>query len=359
MEYADTPQFLQDYVKSLRRLGRSERTIQGYYIDLYGFLKYIYAKKNNIDYKSLDKDCQKNVNIENMSLDTMRSVTKLDILEYLDYMMDLNQNKTLARKISSIHSLFQYFVRELSFEIDPSASIKAPKFDKKQPIILTTDQSKQLLKAIDGDQAPRDYCIILLFLNCAMRLSELVGINYGDIQENRLKLMGKGRKERYVFLNPSCLEALAQYEEHKRNLIATHKLKIKDRDALFLSSRGTRLTARRVEQIVKETMEKANLNVPHFSVHKLRHTAATEMFRQGVDIRILKDVLGHANVSTTEIYTRVENEQVREAIAASPLANFSRTFEAVTEESKPKTEEKTAPKKRGRPRKNPLPDDRQ
>ena len=185
-----------------------------------------------------------------------------------------------------------------------------------------------------------------------MRLSELVGINYADIRGDQLKLLGKGNKERIVFLNEACRDAIAQYEEDKKRQIADQTLKVKDKQAFFLSSRGTRLTARRVQQIVESSLKNSHLDGQGFSAHKLRHTAATLMFQHGgVDIRVLKEVLGHANVGTTEIYTHVSNEQVKSAVNASPLAHFSRDLESGDNHQNTESQDETGSRKRGRPRK--------
>ena len=359
MDYQQAPDFLREYLFYMLTIkGRSPRTVEAYYTDLQGFLKYIYGLKSG--HKPIDEEFLKSVKKENITLDMLRSVTITDVYEYLNHTLSDNGNtaKTRARKVSSIRSLFKYLTTVVSkLENNPVKDLETPSLRKSMPKYLTLEESLELLQAIDGDQAPRDYCIILLFLNCGMRLSELVGISYGDIRGDRLKILGKGNKERMVFLNEACLNAISQYEEDKRRRIAEHELKVKDKQAFFLSARGTRLTARRVEQIVEEALKKSGLDGKGYSVHKLRHTAATLMYQHGgVDIRVLKEVLGHANVGTTEIYTHVSNEQIERAAKPSPLAHVNRNFDANhsgNHQPLPQTEDKpethSSPKRRGRP----------
>ena len=194
--------------------------------------------------------------------------------------------------------------------------MEVPKIKKSLPKYLTLEQSLELLNSIETGAPERDYCMITLFLNCGMRLSELVGINISDIQDNTLRLIGKGNKERIIYINQACLDAIQNYLN-----VRNQQPGIKDKNALFLTRNGTRIGARRVEKIVEEVLRKAGMANQGFSVHKLRHTAATLMYQHGnVDIRILKDVLGHANLGTTEIYTHISNQQMESAMNQSPLS---------------------------------------
>lgn len=354
MKYSDAPDFLRDYLFYMQTIkGRSERTVQAYYVDLQGFLKYMYGLKYNAG--RIDDEYLKKVKLQDITLDMLRSVTISDVYEYLNYVATDHHNnaKTRARKVSSIRSLFKYLTTIANkLDNNPVKDLEMPSLKKSLPKYLTLEESMELLQGVEGNQAPRDYCIIVLFLNCGMRLSELVGINYADIRGDQLKLLGKGNKERIVFLNEACRDAIAQYEEDKKRQIADQTLKVKDKQAFFLSSRGTRLTARRVQQIVESSLKSSHLDGQGFSAHKLRHTAATLMFQHGgVDIRVLKEVLGHANVGTTEIYTHVSNEQVKSAVNASPLAHFSRDLESGDNHQNTESQDETASRKRGRPRK--------
>lgn len=203
-------------------------------------------------------------------------------------------------------------------EENPAKNLEIPSGKKTLPKYLTLEQSVELLNAVDGSFKSRDYCMITLFVNCGMRLSELVGINLSDIRDNTLKLFGKGRKERIVYLNQACIDAVAAYLNDR------NKLKIiKDNNALFLTRNGTRIGNRGVEKIVEANLRKAGLSGMGISPHKLRHTAATIMYQYGnVDIRVLKEILGHVNVGTTEIYTHVSDKQLEKASQSTPLSNL-------------------------------------
>ena len=196
--------------------------------------------------------------------------------------------------------------------------LETPKLKKSQPKYLTLDESLKLLGSVDGKHKERDYCILVLFLNCGLRLSELVSINYNDIRDNNtITITGKGNKQRTIYLNDACMDAI-------KNYIAVRPkdgLKEKDKDALFLSSRLQRISPKTVQHIVYEYLDKAGLGNRGFSAHKLRHTAATLMYQHGhVDVLVLKDILGHENLGTTEIYTHIVDEQLRKASEANPLA---------------------------------------
>ena len=152
-------------------------------------------------------------------------------------------------------------------------------------------------------------------MNCGMRLSELVSINYSDIKpDNTIIITGKGNKQRTVYLNNACLNAIKDYMKVRP------VDSVKDKDALFLSNRKTRISPKTVQHIVDEYLEKSGLSGQGFSTHKLRHTAATLMYQYGhVDVLQLKEILGHENLSTTEIYTHVVDEQLRSAVDSNPL----------------------------------------
>ena len=211
-------------------------------------------------------------------------------------------------------SLIHIFLEE-----NPALNLELPSVRKSMPKYLTLEQSLDLLNSVDGSMdsefQERDYCILTLFLNCGMRLSELVGINLQDIRDNTLRLLGKGNKERIIYLNQTCMDAIADYLS-----VRSRQEKIVDKQALFISQRGTRISARRVQMIVEMYLKKSGLGGMGYSVHKLRHTAATLMYQYGqIDIRVLKDILGHVNLGTTEIYTHVSNTQMEHAADSNPL----------------------------------------
>ena len=301
------------YMLTIR--GRSARTVDAYYIDLRTFFRYMLSQKSPVHADAnLDE-----IDISAYDSDQLAAITLSDVYAFLNYTLSdrANAANTRARKVSSIRAFFKYLtVTAAVLQDNPVKNLEVPSVRKTLPKYLTLEESLELLTSISTKHTERDYCIITLLINCGMRLSELVGINLHDIRSDTIKLLGKGNKERIVYLNDACIHALEQY------LPARHELSTpKERNALFISRNGRRLTPRRVEQIVGECLQGAGLSGKGYSPHKLRHTAATLMYQHGkVDIRVLKELLGHANLSTTEIYTHVSNAQLEQAADRSPLA---------------------------------------
>ena len=324
--YLDIPNDVVEYLHYLDFVKlRSPRTINGYYLDLRGFFRFMMVLWQRVP-DSLDAA---KIDLTGISTKDIASITQRDIFAYLDHVRDAdNGSKARARKLSALKGFFNYMctqVGKLSINPTESISLGAPK--KTLPKYLTADESIQLLKNIQSDFYERDFCMLTFFLNCGMRLTELVTINMGDFKQDTIRITGKGNKERLVYLNDACLEALDHYKKARAalpNLPA-------DEQALFVSKRtGKRLTARRVEQIVARCLQSAGLSGRGFSPHKLRHTAATLMYQGGVDMLALKEILGHESVSTTQIYTHINQERLRAAVKASPLAD-----QAYIAESKP------------------------
>ena len=319
----NNPSFLNsflDYTATI--LNKSPNTIKEYNYDLNNFLKFIlyHFKLTN------EKDI-KNINIHDMTIETIKKITLDDIHAYLFYLKNNYQSKaaTRARKVASIRVFFNYLTSKTNLlEKNPAQNLETPKQDKRIPKYLSLDDSKKLLEIAMSDDdrnKERDYAIITLFLNCGMRLSELVGINISDInfKDEKLNVIGKGNKERTIYLNKACINAINSYMKVRPR----DAVKADSRDALFLSERRERISNRTVQYIVKQELKKAGLDTNKYSVHKLRHTAATLMYQYGqVDIRALQVLLGHESISTTEIYTHVDNEQVRNAVEANPLSNL-------------------------------------
>ena len=317
------PNFLNsflDYTATI--LNKSPNTIKEYNYDLNNFLKFIL-----VHFKMTDKKDFKEIDIHDMSVSTVEKITLEDIHAYLFYLKNNFNSKaaTRARKVASIRVFFNYLCNKSGMiDKNPAQNLETPKQDKRIPKYLSLDDSKKLLEAatnIDDRNKERDFAIITLFLNCGMRLSELVGINFKDINFNdcKLSVIGKGNKERTIYLNKACMNAINNY-------IAVRPrdgVKSDSRDALFLSERKERISNRTVQYIVKQELQRAGLDTNKYSVHKLRHTAATLMYQYGnVDIRALQELLGHESISTTEIYTHVDNSQVRNAVESNPLANL-------------------------------------
>lgn len=253
--------------------------------------------------------------------DFIRGITLDDMYEYLMYAnsdRDNNANAR-ARKVSSLKSFFNYLSTKAHLlQVNITKELDSPKIPSKLPVFLSLDESRKLLENIDGEFKVRDYCIITLFLNCGMRLSELVGINISDIHGDRLTVTGKGNKQRTVYLNEACRAAIRQYMEVRPTDSA------KDRRALFLSKQKTRISNNMVYKMVKKNLERAGLDTNVYSPHKLRHTAATLMYKYGsVDVRALQEILGHEHLSTTQIYTHIDKQQLRDAIDKNPLAHIT------------------------------------
>lgn len=316
----NNPDYLNSFLDyTITILNKSPNTIKEYNYDLATFLKFIKL------HFGLTKESDFSIITYNdVSIDTIRNITLDDIHAFVSYLATELRSKpaTRARKISSIRIFFKYLSAKANLiEINPAQNLETPKLDKRMPKYLTLDDSKKLLEVAsdeDNRNNERDFAITTLFLNCGMRLSELVNINIRDIQfdECKMTVIGKGNKERTIYLNQACMKAIAQYLEIRQRERIDHKSK----DALFLSERRERISNRTVQYIIKKELKKAGLDTNKYSVHKLRHTAATLMYQYGkVDIRALQELLGHANISTTEIYTHVENEQIRNAVESNPL----------------------------------------
>jgi site-specific recombinase XerD len=316
----DCPDYLEQFLTYLKVIkDRGDRTEEAYYIDLRMFLRYLKVKN-----KLVNPDIPfEEIEIQDTPFELVKKFTLMDAYTYLKWLKDDRQNETAsrARKTTALKQFYEYLtVKAKLLDVNPMAELELPHVKNKLPKYLSLEQSKQLLESIgtDNEFADRDYCIITLFLNCGMRLSELCGLNMKDISfENQtVRLFGKGRKERIVYLNQACLEALKIYMQ-RRNSVNV------ETDALFLSKRNTRISKRRVQQIVEESLKKAGLSNTGVTTHKLRHTAATLMYQYGnVDTLVLKDVLGHQSISTTEIYTHLSDENKKAAADASPLSDI-------------------------------------
>lgn len=323
IEREANPDFVNSFLDyTITILNKSPNTVKEYNYDIANFLKYI--KKQ---FKLTDEADLKEIKISDMDISTLKKITLQDIHGYISYMaIDLKSSPaTRARKISAIRVFFKYLTSKSKLiDVNPAQDLETPKLGKRMPRYLSLEESKKLLNVSQDDSdrnSIRDHTIITLFLNCGMRLSELVGINISniDFSESRMTVIGKGNKERTIYLNKACMNALTDYLS-----IRPHdKVKNDSRDALFLSERKERISNRTVQNIVKNELARAGLDTTKYSVHKLRHTAATLMYQYGdVDIRALQELLGHESISTTEIYTHVNDERVRNAVENNPLANL-------------------------------------
>lgn len=322
----NNPDYLNSFLDySITILNKSPNSIKEYNYDLAMFLKFI-----KIRFKLTNEKDFSTITISDIPLSVISRIKLDDIHAFLSYLaIDLKSKPTTrARKVSTIRIFFNYLSQKAGLiENNPAQNLETPKLGKRMPKYLTLDESKKLLNVTcsdedDNENAIRDYAIITLFLNCGMRLSELVGINIKDItfSECKLNVIGKGNKERTIYLNKACMHAIKDYLDNSR---PREGIKYDSKDALFLSKRRERISNRTVQYIVKKELQKAGLDTQKYSVHKLRHTAATLMYQYGnTDIRALQELLGHKSISTTEIYTHVDNSQVRNAVESNPLADM-------------------------------------
>lgn len=307
-----------DYQKSTK--GLSENTIKEYYYDLRIFVRFVKRRKglveNEVDFEDII--------VEDINPETLESVTKQDIYAYNAFLERERKigNRSKFRKLSSVRSFYNYLFTKIDvIDKNPVVDIDMPKIEKTLPVYLTLEQSKNLLKTIENSKAKpvykkRDYAIVTLFLNCGMRLSELAGINLSHIENgNTLTVLGKGNKERTVYLNEACINAIKEYQKLRPQ--------VKD-DALFLSMRENRMSNRSIQHMIEKHMKNSGLDTTKYSVHKLRHTAATLLYEYGnADIRSLQEILGHESVNTTEIYTHVNKESLRKMVESNPLSKLN------------------------------------
>jgi len=298
--------------------GKSKNTVKEYFYDLRLFLRFIKKYKNLVP-GDIKFD---NIDISDVNINLIKTVTLSDLYEFISFLSRERDNNptTRARKVASLKSFFNYLANKAKLlNYNPASELESPKVFKRLPKYLNIDESKQLLNVIEGKHQERDYAIITLFLNCGLRLSELVNININNIKNDTLRVTGKGNKERTIYLNEACINAINDY------LKVRPVDGVKDKNALFLSERKQRISNKTVQHIVKKYIALSGLDPERYSTHKLRHTAATLMYKYGkVDIRALQQILGHESISTTEIYTHVDNSQLRNAIDSNPLANLKK-----------------------------------
>ncbi len=320
-ELSSVPEIVREFLLYMKVVkGKSDKTIQEYYLDLRTFFRFIKLNRGLVDQKS---DLSE-ITISDVDINLIKTVTLLDAYEFLNYCSSKRDNnaRTRARKCCSLRTYFKYLTNKVQkLTVNPVEQLETPKIEKSLPKFLTLDESIKLLSSIDGTYKERNYCIITLFLNCGLRLSELVCLNLSDINDNKIIVTGKGSKQRVVYLNNACLESIRAYLPCRAKKIS----KVVDKDALFLSRLGKRISNKTVQHVIYQSLDLAGLGDKGLSVHKLRHTAATLMYQHGgVDIRILKEVLGHENIGTTEIYTHLSAEQLENAANSNPLSNIKR-----------------------------------
>ena len=314
--FSDAPPYLKDFLNYMQTIrGKSKNTVKEYYYDLRMFLRYVKFQK----VPGITAEASKGIPINDIPIDLIKSIGLSDLYSFMSYVSEsrFNSAHARARKVASIKSFFNYlFKKARLLDSNPSDELETPKIPKSLPKYLTLDESKDLLDSVKGDFIKRDYAILVLFLNCGMRLSELAAINLNYIKDDTLVIIGKGNKERTVYLNDAAKEAINEYlKERPVN-------GVKDRNALFVSKQKKRLSNNMIYRIVRRSLIEAGLDPAKYSVHKLRHTAATLMYKYGkVDIRTLQEILGHESIATTEIYTHLDKDQLHDAVSANPLSD--------------------------------------
>ncbi len=324
---ADCPQILRDFLTYHENIkGQSPRTISEYYLDLRMFLRFIRLMRNDMPMNTPLED----IPIKDIDLEFVRQITTSEVFDFLSYLANdrpLNPDSTYteygiepsarSRKLSAIKSFYKYLtVRTKQLTENPVADLEYPKLRKSLPKYLTMSQASALLQAVSGQNAKRDYAILMLFLNCGIRRSELVGLNLSDVYEDRIRVVGKGNKERFVYFGSACHRAIEAYMMERNKMVLT------DNRALFGSRNGNRISVTAVHRLVDKALLKAGLDTTQFSAHKLRHTAATMMLSGGVDVKTVQEVLGHENLNTTQIYTHIENTELKLAAEANPLSKL-------------------------------------
>lgn len=318
-DYSDAPDCVCRFLKyKLTIQVRSKLTVFNYYHDLRTFARFLLQKQHEETYRNVDFH---EIPFSDADDKLLKSVTSNDVYEFLFFSTEkLNNSPTSrARKLSCLRSFYKYMTKvTMEMDSNPTESIDTPSKGKTLPKFLSLDESKQLLQSVDGKYAERDFAIITLFLNCGMRVSELTGINLSDLSDDFHSLMvtGKGSKQRLLFLNQACRDAIRAYLK-----VRPANVKHEDRDALFISRNRNRISVQTVQWLIYKHLKNAGLGNLNMSVHKLRHTAATLMYTYGnTDVRVLKDILGHEELSTTQIYTHVSDQKLVDAANNNPLA---------------------------------------
>lgn len=325
----EAPPLIRDFLVYHETIqGHSRRTVDEYYLDLRSFFRFIKQDKHLVpDHQPFDS-----ISIDDVDIHLVQSITLTDVYAYMNYLSrDRGLNAaSRARKVATIRSFYKYLTNKAKLlEQNPVQELDSPRQKKSLPKYLNLDESVQLLASVDGKNSVRDYCILTLFLNCGLRISELVGLSKTDVRGNQLRVLGKGNKERILYLNDACQQALQDW------LTERDAMTLVDQNALFVTLQNRkRITTAAVHKLVKKHLSAAGLDSTQYSSHKLRHTAATLMLQNGVDVRTLQEVLGHDHLNTTQIYTHVDSEDLRVAAQANPLGRIKQTKKAPSNDSK-------------------------
>lgn len=328
MIHSDAPQNIRNFLSYKGTIqGRSSNTVSEYYSDLRNFFRFVLKTKYADKYKDTEIE---QIRFSDCTEDDVTSVSYTDIYNYLHYVKEERGNgeAARARKLCAIKNLYKFLKNNYEISDNPADKLEAPRKKKKLPKYLTLEEAQTLLSSITPPNYERDYAILTIFLNCGLRVSEMEGISIKDIDPDmtRLKVTGKGSKERIIYLNDACRAALKAYLAVRPN-----DVKHKDSGALFVSRNRNRLNVKTIQWMVYKRLKEAGLEGREMSVHKLRHTAATLMYQHGhTDVRVLKDILGHEDLSTTQIYTHLSDEQMQKAADSNPLSGLKPHKPAIT-----------------------------
>ncbi len=317
LKYEDLPDYCRDFLSYLETIqNRSPQTVNEYYYDIRMFLRFVKILKFNA------KEEFDGITVKDMDVGVLEKLTLSDFYAYMTFLSRNRgaSSKTRARKVASLRSFYKYLFSKVKLiNNNPALELETPKHKKGLPRYLNLEESTKLLDNVESRHEKRDFAMLTLLLNCGIRISELVGINITDYRDDTIKISGKGNKERTIYLNDACRNAINEYMAVRPNDKAV------DKNAMFLSERYTRISRKTVHVIVKKQLSNAGIDTTKYSAHKLRHTAATLMYKHGdVDIRALQRILGHESIATTEIYTHLDDEQLRSATKKNPLADYKK-----------------------------------
>lgn len=318
-DFNDMPDIVIEFLNYMLTIkNTSKKTVSEYHYDLRTFMRFIKVTKHNADEKKF-----RELPVSDITLDDIKNIDLTDLYSFMAFTSrELNNTAiTRARKVACLRSFYKYLNTKVKLiDYNPAAELDSPKLVKRLPKYLNLEESINLLNSVNGKKnVARDYAILVLFMNCGLRLSELVGININSIRGDTLTVIGKGNKERTVYLNKACQDAVEAYKVERAKLKV-----IKDPKALFISERKVRISPKTVQYLVKKYIQASGLDPDKYSPHKLRHTAATLMYKHGnVDIRALQAILGHESIATTEIYTHIDDEKLRDAVKSNPLSSIS------------------------------------
>ena len=318
MKNKNYPKFINEFVDYLAGIKNfSSIYIKNTLVTLQSFLNFVNTHIFENKYKS----------IEEMSLNDIRYLSNSGIYSFIFYLAE-NHYKIGSRldKIGHLKTFFDYLYRiKNSLFKEPFKQIKREKNIYTQlPNYLSLNEAKKLCAVYSNSSQIKDIrnnAMINLFLQCGLRLSEVVNLKISnfDFKDDKFLILGKGSKERTGYLNKPAKEALLNYLEIRKNI---QTKKAEDEDILFISNKRTRFTPRRIERIIKQAYIDSGIENDEYSVHTLRHTCATLLYKSGADIKIIKEILGHVKIETTEIYTHLHNLAVKKAMQEHPLAKF-------------------------------------